>query len=225
LPSLAPARPLAPGRVEVGVGSAAALMATNSARGARRALARTALSPAVVPWVSPRVGLPESNEIWALFSGGSTGLGARHAWVGESWALSVGLEGAWLNRETPHQAQTAALQPEWRANGWQASVPVVVGWQSDTNLVSLWAGVRGRFARFRATAEGGEGGTLDDRVAGGFAGLSVGVHPLWVRIELLAEYHNARLHSLRAGSSSLGLGPGNFEVFSLTPAGALAVRF
>jgi hypothetical protein len=55
--------------------------------------------------------------------------------------------------------------------------------------------------------------------------LSVGVHPIWVRVELLAEYHNARLDAATAEANANAIKSGDFEAFSLTPAGALAIHF
>jgi hypothetical protein len=213
-PSLAPAHPLAAGRAELALGSAAAFPVNLPKNSALRAPARAITAAGVVPWISPRVGLPADNEVWGLFSGGSAGIGARHAWhLDENFALSVGLEGAWLNLEAPKGESPAV------AKGWQAGIPVAFGWRSDTDLVAGWVGARGRYLATDARL-GTDRGTLDDVAIGGLLGLSVGVHPIWARVELSADWHSVDFERTTPAPASH-----TFGLLTLTPAAALGLRF
>ncbi|HEY3592607.1 MAG TPA: hypothetical protein VGL13_01995, partial [Polyangiaceae bacterium] len=114
---------------------------------ARATAVAMALSPAVAPWVSARVGLHGDNEAGITYTGRAIGVDVRHAFYGEGGiALSVGI-GANVVTGTPSDESPSAgdVRLDWRSAG--VDVPVLVGWRSAAGIVEAWAGARGGFER------------------------------------------------------------------------------
>jgi hypothetical protein len=113
---------------------------------------------------------------------------------------------------------------------------VLFGWQSRGEIVALWLGARPGYERLGNLGvqpdptEQMPASTLADAyqvTASGLLGLSVGMSPVWVALELEATQHWVQASEQiedTAGGPDLEL-DAHFRAFSLAPAGALLVRF
>jgi hypothetical protein len=130
--------------------------------------------------------------------------------------------------------------------GLVLDVPLLVGWRSQPHVVELWAGLRGGYEWLRADFEitpvtPALEWVLDARIhrwfVGPVAGLSVGVGPIWVSVELTAGLQQIRgtvleSFSMPSGQTTTpeGILPDERLRFdstgiTITPAGALIARF
>jgi hypothetical protein len=222
----------------VPIGAARASVTTPAERTAyaKGALAVAGAAPGVAPWVSARLGLPESSELGLTYSGRSARLDVRHAFVRGPLALSVG---AGASAIAPHGAShgspaLAGLGTD-ELRGAGLDVPVLVGWQSRAGILRVWAGPRGGHEWIGgavkaelgapdaspADVEAGAPWKADVTVrhlwAGGVAGFSVGLRHVHAALELDAAWHRI--------SGSVGGIDVKTSGVALAPAGALIVNF
>jgi hypothetical protein len=206
-----------------------------SPEGTGESIARRAfVAPGLSPWGAARLGLGSGNEAGISFTGRSLRVDARHAFEFDRLALSLGLGASSIlaRRNDAEEGSGGAVL------GFGVDVPVLFGWQSRADVVSLWCGVRPSFESLGnfGPADEGEAAidprppTLADATrigAGGLLGLSVGMHPLWVSLELAATQHwvHANERSADAAGGPDTIVDVDFHAFTLAPAGALLLRF
>jgi hypothetical protein len=241
VPLLHPAHPLAPGKTAfaVGVSDRFALGDEKKAldyaqqrppgappggpRYARGVVVALAEGPAVAPYVSARVGIPGSNEAGLSYSGQAVRADVRHAFEWEQSALSAGL--GFTGRgfgESPLDLPGTDLD---RAHGFGVDLPLLYGYRTDADLISVWAGLRGSLDHWSGDV------ALDElqpyklsanRLAvGPVLGLAIGLPPLWVAAELEVDYAHITGSVARPGSGS----DANVDGLSVRPAGALIAKF
>lgn len=199
------------------------------------------VSPGVSPWVSARVGLPYALEAGLSYTGRSVRLDGRHVlfpW-GPEWALRLGL-GASAILLQPDSTSSGASEEAPRAeqgldaSGWGGDIPVLLGYQPLDGFVEVWFGGRVGFERVSGELRS----NVDDPAAprfdaegnrywaGGLAGFSLGVPPVWLRFELAGTYHAIRgTLTTPAGQPQLPFGDVEAGGWSLSPSGAILGKF
>ena len=192
-------------------------------RPARGALVVLAEGPAIAAFAAARVGVPGSNEAGLSYSGQAVRGDFRHAFDWGAYALSAGLG------ITGRFGQTSLdLPPNTDlsgAHGIGADLPLLFGYRTDADLISVWAGVRGSFDRWSGTVmlDPNPGYELDaSRLAvGPIFGMSVGLPPFWVSVELELDYAHVT-GSLDRPAAHLDA---QIDGWSARPAGALTAKF
>jgi hypothetical protein len=177
---------------------------------------RALMTPGLAPWVGARVGIGGHNEAGLTYTGRTARLDARHAFVSDSVALSIGLGASGVlvhpgSYPPPEPGTTVDVgrftdqQSKLSAAGWGLELPVIAGWRSSGSVVSVWGGARAGFERL-----GGGMVVPDPRPlpnpddpprpplqadlvgsrlwAGGLLGFAIGVKPIWIAVELDAAY-------------------------------------
>lgn len=194
---------------------------------ARGAATVAALGPGVAPWISARVGLPYDTEAGLTYTGRAVRLDARHAFQSERLALSVGAGvSAPVMSQAASGSQLSGLSfahtPGTSSFGVDA--PVLVGWKSQSGLVSFWTGPRFGYERLRAEASFATQSPLQvgalslERVYyGGVFGMALGFRHLYAAIELDASRQSFSGEILGSELSS--------TAFTLAPAAALVAKF
>jgi hypothetical protein len=189
----------------------------------RGVLVAIAEGPALSPWASARAGIPGSNEAGLSLTGQAVRVDARHAFQSDNSACSLGL--GLTGRGFDQSALELPGADLKRARGVGLDVPLLFGYHTDADLISLWAGVRGAYdhwsgqvaldtdAPFELSA-----GRLS---AGPVLGLAVGLPPLWVAAELEVDYSHVTGTLERAGSQL----DARLDGWSARPAGALVAKF
>ncbi len=241
VPLLHPAHVLAPGKTAfaLGVSDRFALAdekraldyaeqrppgaAPGDARYGRGVVVSLVEGPAVAPYVSARVGIPAANEAGLSYSGNALRADARHAFQWEHSALSTGLgfTGRGLG-QSPLDLPGTDLD---RAHGFGLDVPVLYGYRSDADLISVWAGLRGSVDHWSGDV------SLDEQrpfalsatriAAGPVLGLAIGLPPLWVA----AEFEVDRAHITGSLDRPGARYDANIDGWSVRPAGALIAKF
>ena len=111
------------------------------------------------------------------------------------------------------------------ANGVGLDLPLLFGYHTDADLISVWAGLRGAYDRWsgKVTLDGDAPFSLSaGRLsAGPVLGLAVGLSPLWVAAELEVDYSHVTGTLDRAGSHY----DTQLDGWSARPAGALIAKF
>lgn len=245
-PLLHPAHPLPAGEMSAGAGAStriglgtleADIQAgeTQAEGGTADSIARRAfIAPGVAPWVAARIGLGEGNEGGITFTGRTLRVDARHAFEFDDIALSVGLGGSSI---FARRTEAGGAEGEG-VLGFGVDLPLLIGWRSRADIVAIWGGVRPAYenlGNFDALPEEDPGNpappaSLVDAYhlsGSGLVGISVGLRPIWVRLELAATQHWVQASERVQGTAG---GPdqetsAEFRAFSLAPAGALLVRF
>jgi len=262
-PLLYPAHPLPAGAVTVGAGTsqrfalgeadAAIDAAATAARDGvtaeeapaviRGAVAQATAAPGLAPWVGARRGLGRGYELGLVSSGRTLRADGRRAFAGESTALSLGLGvSSQLGAPGDELGFTGAIDgvDERGLVSLAAELPVLVGYRSSANVVSLWAGRRPGLEtmRLELALGSGEGGARETTVharrlwVDGVLGAMVGVRPLWVAVELDVgrTWGSGRWDLLApaSGGATAVLEGGESDpvgAFILTPAAVLVGRF
>lgn len=218
------------------------------------AIANALIAPGISPWVGARIGLGGENEAGLTYLGRTVRADARHAWEERRFALSVGggLSAVLLrpgssgpessgSTGTPGAGRFEGGVDDVTATGFGADVPVLVGYRSGADVFQAWVGGRGGFELIRAnlpihsdtSVPLGEPGSETSAPAdarrfwvGGLVGLSVGLSPVWVSIELQAAYQSlsgrVELPEGAANPTQISMSAGGF---TLTPAGTISARF
>jgi hypothetical protein len=204
----------------------------------RGAYQKSVVSPGVSPWVGARAGLGDGNEGSLVYTGRNLRLGARHAWRWDAYALSLGGGIASVLSRRPQDAAAndrdglPSGDVSWSAAGFGLDVPLAFGWSSQSELVQAWAGLRGGFEALFGSLPFSGGGELAEAEAealhfhgGGFVGLSIGISPVWLRVELNAAAHRVNAEASLPSSPSGDPERDRFTGFTLAPAGALLLQF
>jgi hypothetical protein len=208
------------------------------------AVAHVLTAPGLAPWVGARAGIGFDSDAGVAFTGRSLRLDGRHAFQDDELALSVGLGASGLLLRNENEAASGSKSiPGLDASGvtgWGLDVPFLVGWRSTASLIQIYGGLRGSYERAFGTVNLSIYASPDDIreadldashwTAGALAGLSVGVSPVFVIVELGAGYTWVK------GSLDIPNSPGpaptgtthhtaDLSAFTLAPAGALLTRF
>lgn len=205
------------------------------------------MTPGLAPWVGARVGLGGNNEAGLTYTGRSARLDARHAFVSDAFALSVGLGASGIlihpgsHAPPPDPASVTLVgrfydqESKLSAAGWGLELPLIAGWRSTGSVVSVWGGARGGVERLDGNMvvtnpspdvprETDIAGTR--LWAGGLVGFAIGIRPIWIAIELDAAYQ-----SMSASASFPAETPGpterrsTFSGVTVAPTGAIIGKF
>jgi hypothetical protein len=191
----------------------------------RGVLVALAEGPALAPWGSARVGIPGSNEAGLSFTGQAVRADARHAFDWGATALSAGL--GVTARGFGHSALELTATDLDRVSGFGLDVPLLLGYRTDADLISVWGGLRGAFDHWsgKVSLDTESDSSLSaSRLSGGpVVGLAVGVAPIYVAAELELDYAHVTGTLDRAAPSQHD--EGTIDGWSLRPAGALIGKF
>ena len=194
------------------------------ARAAGGALVALAEGPAVSPYAAARIGIPGANEAGLSYSGQALRADFRHAFEWDKSALSAGLgvAGLGLGKSSADAPPGTDLS---RAHGVGVDLPILVGYRTDADLISVWAGVRGSFERWSGAVSLDPSSAFEldaSRVAlGPIFGMSVGLPPFWVSAELEVDYAHVTGSLDRPGTRY----DTQVNGWSARPAGALVAKF
>ncbi|MET0791496.1 MAG: hypothetical protein ABW061_08235 [Polyangiaceae bacterium] len=189
-------------------------------RGVAVALAE---GPAVAPFAAARIGIVGANEAGLSYSGQAVRADARHAFEWEHSALSAGLgvTGRGIG-QSPLDLPGTDLD---RAHGFGLDLPLLYGYRTDADLISLWAGLRASLDHWSGEV------SLDEQkpfalranrlAAGPVLGLAIGLPPLWVAAEVEVDYAHITGSLDRPGARY----DANVDGWSVHPAGALIGKF
>lgn len=224
-PLLHPAHVLRPGVASVGGGVSGDLVLLSRApEGSDAAdVEELAVAPGVSPWVSGRVGISGSNEAGLTWTGRTIRVDGRHAFTLGAPTLSVGLGAAAILARRPGSGADGSS-----VYGVGFDAPVLLGFQSRSDIYSFWFGPRVGFELLRGKLQGdtadlatGEAPLLDvsgQHLQVGFLiGMRVGFRHVHVAIEGGAAYHRAQGE---IGDASVTL-----EQATIAPGGALILTF
>lgn len=197
--------------------------APSDARYGRGVVVALVEGPAVAPYASARLGIPGSNELGLSYSGQAVRADGRHAFEWGQSALSAGL--GFTGRgfgQSPLDLPGANLD---RARGFGVDLPLLYGYRTDADLISIWAGLRASLDHWSGSVD------LDaqapftlsaNRVAvGPVLGLAVGLPPFWVAAELEVDYGRVSGSLVRPGTRY----DADVDGLSVRPAGALIAKF
>ena len=189
----------------------------------RGVLVALAEGPAVAPFVAGRVGVAGSNEAGLSYSGQALRGDLRHAFEWDKSALSLGL--GFTGRGFGQSSFDVPGSDLDRARAVGVDLPVLVGYRTDADLISVWGGLRASFDHWSGTV------ALDPAssfklsaarfAAGPVLGLSVGLPPFWVSAELEVDYAHVTGTLDRAGAHY----DEHVGGLSVRPAGALVAKF
>ena len=195
----------------------------NDPRLTRAVLVALAEGPAVSPFVAGRLGLPASNEAGFSYSGQAVRADARHsvAWGGHG-ALSLGL--GFTARGFGQSAAPPGSDLD-RAHGFGLDLPMLVGYRTDADLISVWGGLRAGVDRWSGSVGLDPMPHFDldaTRLAAGpIVGLAVGLPPFWVAAEVELDYAHVTGSLDRPGAHF----DARLDGWSMRPAGALVTKF
>jgi hypothetical protein len=190
-------------------------------------LQNLAVSPGVAPWVSARMGFEGENEGGLTWSGRTIRLDARHAFnFGPKLALSIGLGGSAVVARRPGDQDGSSVY------GGGGDVPLLFGYRSAGDILSLWIGPRAGFELFSGQYQLGDTGFYNAQgrhfYATLVAGVRLGFRHVHVAIELDGGYHAATgtFKATTASGTPTGASTStNVQQITLVPAGALEVTF
>lgn len=201
----------------------APLPPASDARLTRGVLVALCEGPALAPWTSARVGIPGANEAGLSFTGRSLRADARHAfeWQHSALSLGVGFTGRGFGNTTP-ELPGADLD---HAHGLGFDIPILFGYRTDADLISVWAGARAQYDHWSGTValDSNPGFALSAQrfAAGPVLGFAVGLPPLWVAAELELDYTHVTGALDRPGARESA----RIDGLSVQPAGALIAKF
>lgn len=167
---------------------------------AKGALVSAAIAPGLAPYVGARVGVDGAFEGGLAYTGRAIRADMRRAFERGPWALSLGLgvSAALYGRQQGADLPNVNLGALY---GYGADVPVLVGWQSDGGLYSLWLGPRAGFEHVTVEALTSEPksvtlGAPPLRLeatrwhAGGVLGVATGFRRVHVALEAAVAYQS-----------------------------------
>ena len=192
-------------------------------RAARGVLVALAEGPAVAPFAAARVGIPGTNEAGLSYSGQAVRGDFRHAFQWESTALSAGL--GVTGRFGPTSNDLPPGTDLSGAHGVGVDLPILFGYRTDADLISVWGGLRGSFDHWSGTVSLDPSPAFElqgSRVAlGPIFGMSVGLPPFCVSAELELDYGHVTGSLERPGTRF----EAQVDGWSARPAGALIAKF
>jgi hypothetical protein len=195
------------------------------------------VAPGASPWVGARLGITDAQEAGITYTGRLVRVDARHAFVRDQLALSLGLgaSAVLLSPESRAPGAPPANDVELDATGWGLDLPLLVGYRDSTGMFDIWAGARGGFERVRGdlrmmSADGNS--TFRARATGQrwwgglLAGVSAGVPPLSFRFELAVNYQKLS-GSLESGDPPRLPATGDIEghAWSYAPTAGILGKF
>ncbi len=193
------------------------------ARPARGALVALAEGPAVAPFAAARVGIPGTNEAGLSYSGQAVRADLRHAFEWDQSALSAG-----LGLTGRFGQSTLDLPPGTDlsgTHGFGVDLPILLGYRSSADVISVWGGLRGSFDHWSGTLSLDPSPAFElsaSRLAiGPIFGMSVGLPPFWVTAELELDYTHTTGSLDRPGTRF----DAQVNGWSARPAGALVAKF
>jgi hypothetical protein len=230
-PLLHPAHVLPPGSVSVGAGLSGQLalkpLPAETSQPFAQPLQNLGVTPGVAPWLSARMGFESGNEGGLTWSGRALRLDVRHAFeLGPKLALSLGLGGSAVIAHRPGDQDGSSVF------GGGGDVPLLFGYRSAGDVLSLWIGPRGGFELLSGQFQLGETGFYKAQGRHFYgtmvAGLRVGFRHVHVAVELDGGYH--AVTGTFTGTNAVGTTSGpatstNVQQWTLTPAGALEITF
>jgi hypothetical protein len=169
-------------------------------------------TPGLAAFASARAGLGNQNEMGLTYSGRRVRGDLRHAFLLDDLALSVGggIGGILPNisSSSPRTGSGAPNEPDGEeigrfdggsVSGWTIDVPILLGARTRPDVVSGWVGGHVLYERFNAdfvfdfdsdeplTAAPADGSRF---FAGAVAGMSVGMKPLRIVLEVSGGYQS-----------------------------------
>jgi len=189
----------------------------------RGLLIAVAEGPAVAPYAAARVGIPGTNEAGLSYSGHGLRADLRHAfeWDASALSMGLGLSALGIGQSTSDPPGTDLSG----AHGVGVDLPILVGYRTDADLISVWGGLRGSFDHWSGTVslDPNPAFALDaNRFAlGPIFGMSLGLPPFWVSAELELDYAHVAGSLDRPGSRY----DAQLNGWSARPAGALVAKF
>lgn len=205
--------------------SVTAATAPADARYTRGVLVALAEGPALAPWISARVGIQGTNEAGLSLTGQALRADARHAveWDQTAFSAGIGVSARGLGR-SPVELPGAELN---RTTGFGLDVPLLYGYRTDADLISIWGGLRGAYDHWSGKVALGnpEDSTLSATrlSAGPMVGLAVGVAPIYVAAELELDYSHITGTLDQPAPSAHD--EASINGWALRPAGALIGKF
>lgn len=192
-------------------------------RAARGALVATIEGPEIAPFAAARVGLPLSNEAGLSYSGQAVRGDLRHGFDWGEYALSAGLG---VTGRFGHTSVTLPADTDLSgAHGIGLDLPILFGYRSDADLISVWGGVRGSLDHWSGSIslDPNPAFELDARrlSVGPIVGMSLGLPPFWVSAELELDYAHLTGSLDRPGTRF----DAKIDGWSARPAGALTAKF
>ncbi len=107
-------------------------------------LVALAEGPAVAPYAAARIGIPGTNEAGLSYSGQGLRGDLRHAfeWGNRALSAGVGVSGLGLGQSGASDPPGTDLSG---AHGVGVDLPILFGYRTDADVISVWAGLRGSF--------------------------------------------------------------------------------
>jgi hypothetical protein len=179
--------------------------------------------PAVAPYAAARIGIPGTNEAGLSYSGHALRGDLRHAfeWGHSALSAGLGMAGLGLGQSTENPPGTDLSG----AHGVGLDLPILYGYRTDAELISIWAGLRGSFDRWSGDVSLDPSPAFElhaTRVAlGPIVGMSLGLPPFWVCAELELDYAHVTGSLERPGTRY----DAQISGWSARPAGALVAKF
>ncbi|MEI9940694.1 MAG: hypothetical protein WDO69_26060 [Pseudomonadota bacterium] len=196
---------------------------SGDAQSARGALVALVEGPAVAPYAAARIGIPGANEAGLSYSGQALRGDLRHAFEWDKSALSAGL--GVTGRGFGQSAYDLPGSDLSGAHGVGVDLPILLGYRTDADLISVWGGLRGSFDHWsgKVSLDPSPAFELDaNRVAlGPIFGMSLGLPPFWVSAELELDYAHVTGSLDRPGTRY----DAQINGWSARPAGALVAKF
>lgn len=163
------------------------------------ALVLASVAPGLAPIAGARVGMGWQSEGGIAYTGRAIRIDVRRSFVlGNHWDLSLGAGGSSVlyGHQSGGVLNDVSLG---QIHGWGADVPLLVGYQSDSDLFMLWMGVRGGWEQVdisdvstepKAVTLGIPPASLSATRfwGGGLLGFAVGFRHVHVAFELDAAY-------------------------------------
>lgn len=193
------------------------------ARATRGLLVRLAEGPRVAPYAAARIGIPGTNEAGLSYSGHALRGDLRHAfeWGKSALSAGVGVTGLGLGSSTSDPPGTDLSG----AHGVGVDLPVLLGYRTDAELISVWGGLRGSFDRWSGSVSLDQSAPFEvdaSRLAlGPIFGMSLGLPPFWVSAELELDYAHVTGSLDRPGTRY----DAQISGWSARPAAALIAKF
>jgi len=189
----------------------------------RGVLVAVAEGPAVAPFAAARIGIPGTNEAGLSYSGQALRGDFRHAFDWGHSALSAGLG---VTGRGFGQSSLDLLGSDLsRTRGLGVDLPILLGYRTDADLISVWGGLRGSFDHWSGAVSLDPSPAFDlsaRRLAlGPVVGMSIGLPPFWVSAELELDYAHVTGSLDRPGTRY----DAQIDGWSARPAGALVAKF
>lgn len=169
---------------------------------AKGALVLASVAPGIAPFVGARVGIGHAFEGGLAYTGRGVRADVRHSFDSGSTSLSLGLglSAALYGRQEDSQLPNVDLGA---LHGYGADIPILYGWQSPSELYSVWLGPRAgvewvKIEQLTSEPKSVTIGTPPIELdatrwsAGGVVGLATGFNHVHVALEAEVGYQAVR---------------------------------